>query len=267
MKFRNEIAYQTEALYKHMEENGNVSYYDDGVNEEEVLEDKYFIYPEKYHHYGGKMYTWLGDDKHEAEYIVFNEDKIEDGAREVLKDRIDELGYDGFSEWLWEDNLDEDAIRNYLREYYSEMVYEEPESWGVEKELSDQQEKIITIYTQKIEKLNKELQTGDSKKINSEIEDIRGIIDDIRENPEGGYNEDEIERAIEHYIDEYVDDFPGFLREMGFDKDEIMNFVDVDGVIDYIIRNDDWGDIFGSYDGGADEYNINGHIYIVMRYN
>ncbi len=272
LKFRNEIAYQTEALYKHMEENGNVSYYDDGVNEEEVPEDKYFIYPEKYHHYGGKMYTWLGDDKHEAEYIVFNEDKIEDGAREVLRDRIDEIGYEGFSEWLWEDNLDEDAIRHYLRDYYSEMVYEEPENWGVEKELSDQQEKIITIYTQKIEKLSQKLRSEDldsetTKELNSEMEDIYAIIEDIKENPEGGYDEDEIERAIEHYIDEYVDDFPGFLREMGFDKDEIMNFVDVDGVIDYLIRNDDWGDIFGSYDGGADEYNINGHIYIVMRYN
>jgi hypothetical protein len=99
------------------------------------------------------------------------------------------------------------------------------------------------------------------------MEDIYAIIEDIRENPEGGYDEDEIERAIEHYIDEYVDDFPGFLREMGFDKDDIMNFVDVDSVIDYLIRNDDWGDIFGSYDGGADEYNINGNIYIVMRYN
>jgi len=262
-----EISYQTEALYTHMEENGNVSYYDDEVSEEEVAEDKYFIYPEKYSHYGGKMFTWLGDDKHEAEYIVFNEDKIEDGAREVLKDRIDELGYEGFSEWLWEDNLDKDEIRNYLREFYSEMVNVDPENWGIEKELSDQQEKIVTIYTQKIERLTKELQTGDSKKINSEIKDIREIIENIKENPEGEYNEDEIESAVENYVDEYVDDFPGFLREMGFDKDEIMNFVDIDGVTDYIIRNDSWGDIFGSYDGGEDEYNINGHIYIVMRYN
>lgn len=267
-----EISYQTEALYTHMEDNGNVSYYDDEVSEEEVAEDKYFIYPEKYSHYGGKMFTWLGDDKHEAEYIVFNEDKIEDGAREVLRDRINELGYDGFSDWLWEDNLDKDAIRHYLREYYSEMVYEEPESWGIEKELSDQQEKIVTVYRQKIEKLSQKLRSEDldsesTKEINSEMEDIYAIIEDIRENPEGGYDEDEIERAIEHYVDEYVDDFPGFLREMGFDKDEIMNFVDIDGVIDYIIRNDNWGDIFGSYDGGEDEYNINGHIYIVMRYN
>jgi hypothetical protein len=267
-----EVSYQTEALYKYLDENGAISYYDDGVSEEEVVEDKYFIYPEKYGHYGGKMYTWLGDDRHESEYIVYNEDEIEVAAKEAIQSRIDELGYDAFSDWLWEDNLDKDAIRHYLREYYSEMVYEEPESWGIEKELSDQQEKIVTIYRQKIEKLSQKLRSEDldsesTKELNSEMEDIYAIIEDIRENPEGGYDEDEIERAIEHYIDEYVDDFPGFLREMGFDKDEIMNFVDVDGVMDYIIRNDSWGDIIGSYDGGEEEYNINGHIYIVMRFN
>jgi hypothetical protein len=267
-----EVSYQTEALYKYLDENGAISYYDDGVSEEEVVEDKYFIYPEKYGHYGGKMYTWLGDDRHESEYIVYNEDEIEVAAKEAIQSRIDELGYDAFSDWLWEDNLDKDAIRHYLREYYSEMVYEGPESWGIEKELSDQQEKIVTIYRQKIEKLSQKLRSEDldsesTKELNSEMEDIYAIIEDIRENPEGGYDEDEIERAIEHYIDEYVDDFPGFLREMGFDKDEIMNFVDVDGVMDYIIRNDSWGDIIGSYDGGEEEYNINGHIYIVMRFN
>ena len=267
-----EVSYQTEALYKYLDENGAISYYDDGVSEEEVVEDKYFIYPEKYGHYGGKMYTWLGDDRHESEYIVYNEDEIEVAAKEAIQSRIDELGYDAFSDWLWEDNLDKDAIRHYLREYYSEMVYEGPESWGIEKELSDQQEKIVTIYRQKIEKLSQKLRSEDldsesTKELNSEMEDIYAIIEDIRENPEGGYDEDEIERAIEHYIDEYVDDFPGFLREMGFDKDEIMNFVDIDAIKDYIIRNDSWGDIIGSYDGSEEEYNINGHIYIVMRFN
>ena len=71
-----EVSYQTEALYKYLDENGAISYYDDGVSEEEVVEDKYFIYPEKYGHYGGKMYAWLGDDRHESEYIVYNEDEI-----------------------------------------------------------------------------------------------------------------------------------------------------------------------------------------------
>jgi len=101
-----EISYQTEALYKYLDENGDISYYDDGVNEEEVVEDKYFIYPEKYNHYGGRMFTWLGDDKHESEYIVYNEDKIEYAASEAIQSRIDELGYEAFSDWLWEDNLE-----------------------------------------------------------------------------------------------------------------------------------------------------------------
>ncbi len=39
------------------------------------------------------MYTWLGDDKHESEYIVYNEDEIEVAAREAIQSRIDELGY------------------------------------------------------------------------------------------------------------------------------------------------------------------------------
>jgi hypothetical protein len=267
-----EISYQTEALYKYIDENGELGYYDDGVSEEEVVEDKYFIYPEKYHHYGGKMFTWLGDDKHEAEYIVYNEDKIEEGAREAIQSRIDELGYEAFSDWLWEDNLDNEAVRRFLSEYISESVYDEPENWGLEKQLSDNQEKIIAVYKQKIEKLSQKLRSEDlgsesTKELYSEMEDIYTIIEDIKESPEGGYDEDDIESVIDSYVDDNEDNFISFLRDQGLGNDEILNFVDIEAIKDYIIRNDSWGDIIGSYDGGEEEYNINGHIYIVMRFN
>jgi len=267
-----EISYQTEALYKYLDENGDISYYDDGVNEEEVVEDKYFIYPEKYNHYGGRMFTWLGDDKHESEYIVYNEDKIEYAASEAIQSRIDELGYEAFSDWLWEDNLDYDEVRHYLREYVSESIYDDPENWGLEKQLSDNQEKIITVYKQKIEKLSQKLRSEDldsetTKELYSEMEDIYTIIEDIKENPEGGYDEEDIESVIDSYVDDNEDNFIGFLRDQGFDNEEILNFVDIEAIKDYIIRNDSWGDIIGSYDGSEEEYNINGHIYIVMRYN
>jgi hypothetical protein len=268
-----EISYQTEALYKYLDENGDISYYDDGVSEEEVVEDKYFIYPEKYGHYGGgRMFTWLGDDKHESEYIVYNEDKIEDGAREAIQSRIDELGYEAFSDWLWEDNLDYDYVRHYLREYVSESIYDDPENWGLEKQLSDNQEKIIAVYKQKIEKLSQKLRSEDldsesTKELYSEMEDIYTIIKDIKESPEGGYDEDDIESVIDSYVDDNEDNFISFLRDQGFGNEEILNFVDIKAIKDYIIRNDSWGDIIGSYDGSEEEYNINGHIYIVMRYN
>jgi hypothetical protein len=152
------------------------------------------------------------------------------------------------------------------------MVYEEPESWGLEKQLSDNQEKIITVYKQKIEKLSQKLQSGDldsetTKELYSEMEDIYTIIEDIKENPEGGYDEDEIESVIDSYVDENEDNFISFLRDQGFGNEEILNFVDIEAIKDYIIRNDSWGDIIGSYDGSEEEYNINGHIYIVMRFN
>lgn len=268
-----DISYRTEALYKYIDDNGNVSYYDDGVSEEEVVEDKYFIYPEKYHHYGGgRMFTWLGDDKHEAEYIVYNEDEIEDAAREAIQSRMDELGYEAFSDWLWEDNLDNDAVRSFLKEYISESVYDEPENWGIEKLLSDNQEKIIAVYKQKIEKLSQKLRSENldsesTKELYSEMEDIYTIIKDIEESPEGDYDEDDIESAIDSYVDDNEDNFIGFIRDQGFGNEEILNFVDIDAIKDYIIRNDSWGDILGSYDGSEDEFNINGHIYIVMRYN
>jgi len=249
-----EISYQTEALYKYLDENGDISYYDDGVNEEEVVEDKYFIYPEKYGHYGGKTYTWLGDDKHESEYIVYNEDKIEYAASEAIQSRIDELGYEAFSDWLWEDNLDNDAVRHFLKEYISESVYDDPENWGLEKQLS-----------QKLR--SEDLDSETTKELYSEMEDIYTIIEDIKENPEGGYDEEDIESVIDSYVDDNEDNFIGFLRDQGFDNEEILNFVDIEAIKDYIIRNDSWGDIIGSYDGSEEEYNINGHIYIVMRYN
>jgi len=267
-----EISYQTEALYKYLDENGDISYYDDGVNEEEVVEDKYFIYPEKYNHYGGRMFTWLGDDKHESEYIVYNEDKIEYAASEAIQSRIDELGYEAFSDWLWEDNLDNEAVRRFLSEYISESVYDDPENWGLEKQLSDNQEKIIAVYKQKIEKLSEKLRSENldsetTKELYSEMEDIYTIIEDIKESPEGGYDEDDIESVIDSYVDDNEDNFISFLRDQGFGNDEILNFVDIEAIKDYIIRNDSWGDIIGSYDGGEEEYNINGHIYIVMRFN
>jgi hypothetical protein len=99
------------------------------------------------------------------------------------------------------------------------------------------------------------------------MEDIYTIIKDIEESPEGGYDEDDIESVIDSYVDDNEDNFVSFIRDQGFGNEEILNFVDIEAIKDYIIRNDSWGDIIGSYDGSEEEYNINGHIYIVMRYN
>ena len=266
------ISYQTEALYEHLENQRKLSYYDDGFSEEEVLEDKYFIYPEKYTHYGGGFFTWLGDDDRDTEWMVYSEDEIESAARRSIEGRIDELGYEAFASWVWEDHLDNESVRGFLSDYISESIYDDPENWGIKKDLTQQQEKIVNIYKQKIEKLeqrinNEDLDEETENNIQEEIDDITQLIEDVEENPEGDYNQDEIESAIESYVDDNEDEFVSFLNDQGFDKNEIFYYVDTEAVIDYIINSDSWGDILGSYDGDHDEIDVNGKTFIVMRYN
>ena len=266
------ISYQTEALYEVLKNKGKLSYYDDGFSEEEVLEDKYFIYPENYTHYGGGFFTWLGEDDRDTEWMVYSEDEIESAARRSIEARIDELGYEAFASWVWEDHLDSDSVRGFLSDYISESIYDDTENWGIKKDLTQQQEKIVNIYKQKIEKLeqrinNEDLDEETENSIQDEIDDITQLIEDVEENPEGNYNQDEIESAIESYVDDNEDDFVSFLSDQGFDKNEILYHVDTEAVIDYVINSDSWGDILGSYDGDHDEIDVNGETFIIMRYN
>jgi hypothetical protein len=204
--------------------------------------------------------------------MVFSEDEIESAARRSIEGRIDELGYEAFASWVWEDHLDNESVRGFLSDYISESIYDDPENWGIKKDLTQQQEKILNIYKQKIEKLeqrinNEDLDDETENNIQEEIDDITELIKDVEENPEGDYNEDEIESAIESYVDDNEDEFVSFLSDQGFDKNEILYYVDNEAVIDYIINSDSWGDILGSYDGDHDEIDVNGKTFIVMRYN
>jgi hypothetical protein len=269
----NDISEETEAIYQYLTEIGVPETTEDSETGEETTEDKYFLYKENYRHYGNSnMYTWLGRDKFESEYVVYRDDKIHDAAMESLQGLIEEVGYDAFREWVWENNINEDEVRNFLYNEYEDVVRESPEDYGVEKLLSSQQEKYIEIYEQKMDKLNDRLQNEDlteeqTEEIEDEISSIENIIEEIRENPEGDYSEDEIEGAIEGYVDNYADDFATYLKDRGFPKDYILDFIHLDGVAEDIIQSDGYGNVLNGYDGTDNEYKINGTWYHVMRYN
>lgn len=260
----NEISYETEALFEY------IDYNEDLVTEDK---DKYFIYPMNYTHYGGRMYQWLGEDGFEQEYVVYNKDKIYDACVEAIESRIDELGYEAFSDWVWEDNLDRDEVLQFLREYIYDVVYDAPEDWGVSKVLTNQQYKYIEIYESKIQKLNEKLKTDTSltdeqkQQIGSEIVDAQDLIDDIRENPEGDYDEDQIEEAIDSWADDNEDNFIQLYKDMGMDSKDIVNYADTKGIIDTVMSQDGYGTILGSYDGDYEEIDVENETYIVFRYN
>lgn len=259
-----EISYETEALFEYIEDTEGL------VSEDE---DKYFIYPMNYTHYGGKMYQWLGEDGFEQEYVVYDKDNIYDSCVEAIESRIDELGYEAFSDWVWESNLDRDEVLQFLREYIYDVVYDEPEDWGISKVLTNQQYQYIRIYESKIQKLNEKLKTDTTltdeqkQQIGSEIVDAQDLIDDIRENPEGDYDEDQIEEAIDNWAEDNEDNFIQLITDMGMDSKDIVNYADTKGIIDTVMGEDGYGTILGSYDGDYEEIDVENETYIVFRYN
>jgi len=263
---------KTEALFMHLKEDGFLGKYENNEGEE-VSEDKYFIWETKYRHYGDtSMYEWLGEFSHESEWIVIPDDKIEYVATEQLKQQIDAMGYESFSESIWANNLNEDEVHSWLYDFYEGMVRDSPEEYDIEKHLSLQQEKYVEVYEKKINILNSRLVNEDltDEEIEEIEDDIFGaeeLIKDIKENPEGDYSEDGIEGSIESQIDDSKYDFPRFLIEMGYDSKYILDFVDIDAVCEDVINSDGYGNILNGYDGKDDEYKVNGEWYHVMRYN
>lgn len=264
------ISYQTEALYQYLEDKN----YPQEIEEdgEIVLEDKYNLYPNNYGHYGGKSFTWLGEGGMENEYIVFDSRTIEQNAREAIESRIYELGYDAFSDWVWTDHLDSYAVREWLRWYIEDPIYDSPEDYGIEEKLTKEQENYIRIYEEKMSKLqyridNEDLDEETENSLEEEISDLEELIEDIKENPKGGFDENEIEEAIEIWVNDNEDEFLSYFKDSGLDNRDILDYVDQNAVINFIINHDSWGDIFGSYDGDHDELNVNGLDFIIIRYN
>lgn len=257
------VSEETEAIFDHLFSNRIV----------QEGEDKYNLYKEKYQHYGkGGYYTWLGEDKFESEWLVYADSEIGDAAYEKLESDIEQMGYEAFYSHVWEQHLDDDQVRRWLYNDFEDAIRDDPEGWNIGKELSRQQEKYVEIYEKKISDLKNKLNTQSLSEeqisqIEDEIYDSEQLIEDIKENPEGDYSEDDIEEAIESQVDEYADDFTSFIENRGYDKDFILDFVDMDGLINYVISSDGYGNILNGYDGNNDEYKIGDTWYYVMRYN
>jgi hypothetical protein len=203
---------------------------------------------------------------------VIPDSEINYVATKKLKEQIDELGYESFTESTWSNNLNEDDVSSWLYDFYEGMVRDSPEEYGIEKNLSLQQEKYIEVYEKKINILNSKLVNEDltDKEIEEIEDDIFGaeeLIEDMKKNPEGDYSEEGIEDSIESQVNDSKDDFPDFLINMGYDSKYILDFVDIDAVCEDVIDSDGYGDILNGYDGKDDEYKVNGEWYHVMRYN
>ena len=97
--------------------------------------------------------------------------------------------------------------------------------------------------------------------IESEIEDIDVEIQDIKDDPDGDLNEEEVENAVEERLDQIKDDPISWLDEMG---DQYENFVDKKSLLSSLVDEEDYG-VLSSYDGNYDTISVNDSTFVVMR--
>jgi DNA-binding protein YbaB len=263
---------RTEAVYKYLNQHGDVDMVEDDEGNE-VPEDKYYINPNGRATYGyGKQYEWLGGGNgfNPNTYDVYTEDEADSAARQYVEQLIDDAGIDSFSSWAFNEALNDKQWYNWLYDFYDDDVRNSPENFDIPLELSNQQMKQVQQLQSNIDSLNKRLESEnlpDEKyeEIEVKIEGLVEIIQEINDDPQGDYDESSIENEITSRVDDYQNDIQGFIDIYGFDKNFIMDFIDLDKLTETVVSSDGYGNMLNSYDGDYDTFNINGTEYYVMR--
>lgn len=205
-----------------------------------------------------------------SRYAIGTFNEAEDSLRDYYEEWIDHPEHYLSNDYL-SYYIDEEAVVNDARYSVEDWVRESPEDYGVERtELSSSQEEEISELEDKISELQSELEDLDSdededriEEIQEEIEQYEMEIQDIRDYPEGDYDEDEIERAIEDYLESEVRyDAARWISDHGY---SLSDYVDKDGLLDALVDDADFGEALNSYDGTYDEIRHGNETYILMR--
>jgi hypothetical protein len=210
-------------------------------------------------------------------YAVGTADEAIDEAKRYVSDLLSDAGIEGFNSSFVENYIDFDAWEGYVKEYYEEDVYSNPEVYLNEsqRELSFQQEKKINELEAEWESLNeKESETEDEdeiQEISDRIDEIKDEITEIQENPEGDFDEDDIEGVLDELVSEYSNDPKNFYDNMFGDNDYTRfltrnNLIDLEGLIEGVVETDGVGHSLNSYDGTDYDVSFMDTDYKVLRY-
>jgi predicted nuclease with TOPRIM domain len=205
-------------------------------------------------------------DSEDEDYYIGDEDEVEEAFEDYWEQYVDDVGVDGFSQWLIDDNLDKDRLRSDIEDVYENDVRDNPESYLDEsdRELSGKQEEQIRRLEDEKDELEEKLTGDDSDdEINDRISEIETEIEEINDSPEGDYKEDEIQEKIDSLVDYYLDNLDEFFGNMGYDK---KDYLDKDGLVEYLVRNEDYGQM-SSYDSSYDTINFNEETFYIFRHN
>ena len=255
-----------------------ISELEDELTELQNKIDVYNIIPTG-RYYDASEFEVIGvPELEDRRYVVGDESEMETSSYEYLEQLLDDIGFEAFRPEFVKQYIDEDAVISYAEDLYNQDVYDSPDSYldDSERMLSRQQEEMITILEAKIEKyrelvskLEGELDGENDEDIeeridelNENISEMESEIEEIKEDPEGDFPDELLEDIIERRLEDVKYDIEGFMNDWGL---EINNYIDKDAFIKAVVDEDGYGTTLNGYDGSADEINVEGETFYVMR--
>ena len=255
-----------------------ISELEDELTELQNKIDVYNIIPTGRYYDASEFEVIGAPELEDRRYVVGDESEMETSSYEYLEQLLDDIGFEAFRLEFVKQYIDEDAVISYAEDLYNQDVYDSPDSYldDSERMLSRQQEEMITILEAKIEKyrelvskLEGELDGENDEDIeeridelNENISEMESEIEEIKDDPEGDFPDELLEDIIERRLEDVKYDIEGFMNDWGL---EINNYIDRDAFIKAVVDEDGYGTTLNGYDGSADEINVEGETFYVMR--
>jgi len=251
----------------------------DGYKE---LTDVYGLLPVQYGHYGLTQFENIVDG---TEWAVGDEGEMEEASREAVESMLDDIGIEGFNRSFVENHIDEDGVESYIRDFFDHDVNENPEVYldDDSKNLSSSQEEEIAKLKQEeveLETERDELNSDDfeedyieqrTSEIETRLLEIQDEIEEINDNPNGDYDQNDIDKIIDDQVYQYTSNIESFVSNfMGMDYFQWIldhDFINKEELIESVVDSDGYGISLNSYDGDVNEEVIDGTTYYIVRVN
>lgn len=250
--FGTEIGNEAYAVYQ---------YLDDDLKNQYNIKDLYDLYPDSWGDY------YLNPQREGENFRVLDENNMEKEVRNHYE-AYTEDNLDSFDTSFLESYIDKYRVKDLIESIYREMIDDSPSDWLDKDEFvfdDDTSEKIYDLKNElsnlKYELENSEISDDERDNIEREIERVESEIEDIEENAEKLPTEQQIDNFIYDKLREVDEDPIDELKQLGLDP---TDFVNVDDLIDYLVRTEDW-DVVASYDGNVDNFSVNNKTYYVYR--
>jgi len=216
----------------------------------------------------------------QGRWKVGDSDDTEREAVRYVKDMLFDIGYDGYNESFVMEHFDDDSFRVYLKDFFEEDVYNNPEVYldDSDKELSRSQEARIVELKQMVLNLESERDSLDDEdedysdeydRIGDEIDEANNEIEEIEDDPDGEYDSDKLDSIVADKISEHRYDakefYDNFLGGDLFSEWATSNgFIDKDDFAQAVVDADGYGTVLNNYDGSEESVSFEGETYYIF---